>query len=163
MGSRIMRRHIWGYSVCLCPIKRTPGLYHSRLKWSWSPISNGSHRNMTGKSLSQKTIEQANNLPWAAASADKYPFFRPLFRSMPLLTKSRFQASNNFLWLNRPLCVRHGWKPRRPLFLPLFLPCGSYLIVYVYRLLMVRPETWNRNENSSKRRYWISRWVSQIL
>ena len=19
--------HIWGYSVCLCPIKRTPGLY----------------------------------------------------------------------------------------------------------------------------------------
>ena len=22
-----LRRHIWGYSVCLCPIKRTPGLY----------------------------------------------------------------------------------------------------------------------------------------
>ena len=26
MGRRILRRHIWGYSVCLCPIKGTPGL-----------------------------------------------------------------------------------------------------------------------------------------
>ena len=26
MGRRVLRRHIWGYSVCLCPIKRTPGL-----------------------------------------------------------------------------------------------------------------------------------------
>ena len=23
----LLRLHIWGYSVCLCPIKRTPGLY----------------------------------------------------------------------------------------------------------------------------------------
>ena len=22
-----MRRHIWGYAVCLCPTKRMPGLY----------------------------------------------------------------------------------------------------------------------------------------
>ena len=27
MGRHILQRHIWGYSVCLCPIKRTPGLY----------------------------------------------------------------------------------------------------------------------------------------
>ena len=27
MGRRVLRRHFWGYSVCLCPIKRTPGLY----------------------------------------------------------------------------------------------------------------------------------------
>ena len=27
MGRRVLRRHIWGYSVCLCPIKRTQGLY----------------------------------------------------------------------------------------------------------------------------------------
>ena len=27
MGRRVLRRHIWGYSVCLCPIKRTSGLY----------------------------------------------------------------------------------------------------------------------------------------
>ena len=26
MGRRILRRHIWGYVVCLCPIKGTPGL-----------------------------------------------------------------------------------------------------------------------------------------
>ena len=26
MGRRVLRRHIWGYSVCLCPIKRTPVL-----------------------------------------------------------------------------------------------------------------------------------------
>ena len=24
--SGVLRRHIWGYAVCLCPIKRTPGL-----------------------------------------------------------------------------------------------------------------------------------------
>ena len=27
MGRRILRRHIWDYAVCLCPIKGTPGLY----------------------------------------------------------------------------------------------------------------------------------------
>ena len=27
MGRRVLRRHIWGYYVCLCPIKRTPGVY----------------------------------------------------------------------------------------------------------------------------------------
>ena len=27
MGRRVLRRLIWGYSVCLCPIKRTSGLY----------------------------------------------------------------------------------------------------------------------------------------
>ena len=26
MGRHVLRRHIWGYSVCLCPIKGTPGL-----------------------------------------------------------------------------------------------------------------------------------------
>ena len=26
MGCQILRRHIWGYAVCLCPIKRMPGL-----------------------------------------------------------------------------------------------------------------------------------------
>ena len=26
MGRRVLRRHIWGYAVCLCPIKGTPGL-----------------------------------------------------------------------------------------------------------------------------------------
>ena len=27
MELRVLRRHILGYSVCLCPIKRSPGLY----------------------------------------------------------------------------------------------------------------------------------------
>ena len=27
MRRRVLQRHICGYSVCLCPIKRTPGLY----------------------------------------------------------------------------------------------------------------------------------------
>ena len=27
MGRRVLRRHICDYSVCLCPIQRTPGLY----------------------------------------------------------------------------------------------------------------------------------------
>ena len=30
MGRRVLRRHIWGYFVCLCPIKRTPGVYGLR-------------------------------------------------------------------------------------------------------------------------------------
>ena len=31
MGRRVLRRHILGYPVCLCPIKGTPGL--NELKW----------------------------------------------------------------------------------------------------------------------------------
>ena len=31
MGRRVLRRHIWDYSVCLCPIKGTPGL--NELRW----------------------------------------------------------------------------------------------------------------------------------
>ena len=27
LGHGILRHHIWGYSVCLCPIKKTPSLY----------------------------------------------------------------------------------------------------------------------------------------
>ena len=27
MGRRVLQRHIWGYSVSLCHMKRTPGLY----------------------------------------------------------------------------------------------------------------------------------------
>ena len=27
---RVLRRHIWGYSVCLCPVKRTPDFYGLR-------------------------------------------------------------------------------------------------------------------------------------
>ena len=30
MGRRVMRRHIWSYSVCLYPIKGTTGLYELR-------------------------------------------------------------------------------------------------------------------------------------
>ena len=26
MGRRVLRRHIWGYAVCLCPTKGKPGL-----------------------------------------------------------------------------------------------------------------------------------------
>ena len=26
MGRRVLRRYIWGYAVCLCPTKKTPGL-----------------------------------------------------------------------------------------------------------------------------------------
>ena len=26
MGRRVLRRHAWGYSICLCPIKGTTGL-----------------------------------------------------------------------------------------------------------------------------------------
>ena len=26
MGRRVLQHHIWGYAVCLCPIKGTPGL-----------------------------------------------------------------------------------------------------------------------------------------
>ena len=31
MGRRVLRRHTWGYSVCLCPIKGTPGLNELRI------------------------------------------------------------------------------------------------------------------------------------
>ena len=27
MGRLVLRRHIWGYTICLCPTKRMPGVY----------------------------------------------------------------------------------------------------------------------------------------
>ena len=37
MGRRVLRRHIWGYTVCLCPTKGTRGLYE--LTFQLSSIS----------------------------------------------------------------------------------------------------------------------------
>ena len=31
MGRRVLRRPFWGYSVCQCPTKGTPGLYELRI------------------------------------------------------------------------------------------------------------------------------------
>ena len=41
MGRRILRRHIWGYSGCLCPIKGTPGL-NELIKQTRIPFSHES-------------------------------------------------------------------------------------------------------------------------
>ena len=30
MGRRVLQRHIWGYAVCLCPIKTTPDINELR-------------------------------------------------------------------------------------------------------------------------------------
>ena len=39
MGRHVLRLHIYGYSVCLCPIKRTPGLFGLNL--CTSPVTPG--------------------------------------------------------------------------------------------------------------------------
>ena len=36
MGRRILRRHIWGFAVCLCPTKRMPGL--NELNFAFVPL-----------------------------------------------------------------------------------------------------------------------------
>ena len=38
MGRCILRCHIWGYSVCICPIKRISGLYRLRAYLSRSTL-----------------------------------------------------------------------------------------------------------------------------
>ena len=38
MGRRVLQRHIWGYAVCLCPIKRTSGLNELRNEFHLSDV-----------------------------------------------------------------------------------------------------------------------------
>ena len=51
---------------------------------------------------------------------------KPIGEGMKLKQRHRsavqlFQASNLFLWVQRPVCVRPGWKPQRQFFLLLWL------------------------------------------
>ena len=36
-NSPILQHHIWGYIVCLCPIKRAPGLYELIIDGNQNP------------------------------------------------------------------------------------------------------------------------------
>ena len=55
MGRRVLRRHIWGYSVCLCPIKGTPGLNEIKVL----PTVNRKCQHMSR--LMKKKIKKSNN------------------------------------------------------------------------------------------------------
>ena len=48
--------------------------------------------------------------------ADQRLCFRYTDSTIPLLSNSEIQASSHILWLNSPVCVRPGRKPRRPVF-----------------------------------------------
>ena len=56
--------------------------------------------------------------------ADQRLCFRYTASTIPLLPKSKFQASSNLLWLYSPVCVGPGRKPRRPV----FSQRGSYVL-----------------------------------
>ena len=49
-------------------------------------------------------------------AADQNPYFRYMDSLIPLLSKSKFQASSYPLWLYIPLCMGPIRKPRRPVF-----------------------------------------------
>ena len=57
MGCLISQRDIWGYYVCLCPIKRMPGLYEliGKLVVRWSICQFRSFCRQTSSSTSQST------------------------------------------------------------------------------------------------------------
>ena len=57
MGRRVLRRPIWGYSVCLCPIKGTPGLNELILK---HPIRKSHSTNNTSAERSDSVIPHIN-------------------------------------------------------------------------------------------------------
>ena len=48
MGRRVLRLHIWGYTVCLCPIKGTPGLNELTLVFSPIPKTGEAQDEPTG-------------------------------------------------------------------------------------------------------------------
>ena len=48
--------------------------------------------------------------------ADQRLCFRYTDSTIPLPSKSKFQASSHLVWLYSPVCVGPGWKPRRPVF-----------------------------------------------
>ena len=48
--------------------------------------------------------------------ADQRLCFRYRDNTIPLVSKSKFQASSHLLWLYSPVCVKLGRKPQRPVF-----------------------------------------------
>ena len=48
--------------------------------------------------------------------ADQRLCFRYIDSTIPLLPKSKFQASSHLMWLPSLICVEPGRKPRRPVF-----------------------------------------------
>ena len=55
MGRRVLWRHIWGYVVCLCPTKGTPGLNeiipHQVFSFSYTSLIILIHRNKQQKDI----------------------------------------------------------------------------------------------------------------
>ena len=43
LGRRILRRHIWGYAVCLCPTKRTSGLNELKCWYTREAVQYNKH------------------------------------------------------------------------------------------------------------------------
>ena len=65
--------------------------------------------------------------------ADQRICFRYTDTTIPLLSKSEFQASSHLLWLYRPVCLGPGRKPRRPV----FSQRGSYSCVVLFSFFVV--------------------------
>ena len=60
-------------------------------------------------------------------AADQRPCFRYIDSPIPLISKSKIQASRHLLWLYSTVCVEPGWKPR----IQDFSRCGSCMDVYL--------------------------------
>ena len=60
MGCRILRRHIWSYSVCLCPLKKYVRLY-VWVKTTETTVSTKRNANFLLTKLGQKIIDCQND------------------------------------------------------------------------------------------------------
>ena len=60
MGRRILRRHICCYSVCICPIKRTPGIYELNLLRAQCPSIQAIKTYLPGVALIASITDRSN-------------------------------------------------------------------------------------------------------
>ena len=141
MGCRVLRHHNWGYSVCLCPIKRTPVLYGLTTIY-FTSITQKSHGRW------QRWASLWENLVFAYAKTktqiscavtaqliSAFVFAIRIVQSLKYLNP-KFQASSHLLWLYSPVCVGPGRKPR----IPIFSQRGSGVLTW-----------WRKPENPGKR------------
>ena len=105
MGCLVLRCHIWGYTVCQCPIKRTPCLYELNLVFSASVWCTDMSR-LTGKATICICENKGPDQLRSNCEADQRLCFRYTHSTVPLLSKSKISSLKPSSVLIQPgLCL----------------------------------------------------------
>ena len=139
MGRRVLRRHIWSYSVCLMSHKKDARLIWVNLfqmlrsfRQNYMILLSSCIKifRAEGIAFTFQYLSRVVRKPVFAYAKTKtqisfavtsklicaFVFATRIVQSLYFLNPE-FQASSHLLWLHSPVCVGPGRKPRRPVFL----------------------------------------------